>query len=106
MNQHETAEARALIAYLLDAGCALSVHDGEETTLKGSTDAAAIFAALGTTEADMLIAWHVESARTSQFLLVYGNGPGELIADHSDAPEADAAWRYVQRVAVPVAYRC
>lgn len=106
MNQHETAEARALIAYLLDAGCALSVHDGEETTLKGSTDAAAILAALGTTEADTLTAWRADWKHWPSFWLIYGNGPGELIADHSDAPEADAAWRYVQRVAVPVAYRC
>ena len=105
MNHHETAEARALIAYLLHVGCKLSVHDGEETTIKASTDAAAVLAALGTTDADTLIAWHPDWKHVSSFLLLYGNGPGELIADHSDEPEADAAWRYVQRVAVPAAYR-
>ena len=105
MNHHETAEARALIAYLLNAGCKLSVHDGEETTIKASTDAAAVLAALGTTEADTLTAWHPNWTSWPSFLLIYGNGPGELIADHSDEPEADAAWRYVQRVAVPAAYR-
>ena len=105
MNQHETAEARALIAYLLDAGCALSVHDGEETTIKASIDAAAVLAALGTTEADTLTAWRADWKSWPSFLLIYGNGPGELIADHSDSPEADAAWRYVQRTAVPAAYR-
>ena len=105
MNRYEQAEARALIAYLLDAGCALSVHDGEETTIKASTDAAVILAALCTTEADTLTAWHPGWARWPSFLLIYGNGPGELIADHSDSPEADAAWRHVQDTAVPVAYR-
>lgn len=105
MNRNERAEARALIAYLLDAGYSLSVNDGEETTLRGCTDGETVLGALATTEADTLHAWHPERRCTSQFFLIYGNGPGELIADHSDEPEADAAWRHVQHVAVPMAYR-
>lgn len=105
MNRYERAEARALIAYLLDAGYSLSVNDGEETTLRGCTDGETVLGALATTEADTLRAWHPERRHTSQFFLVYGNGPGELIADHSDEPEADAAWRHVQDTAVPMAYR-
>lgn len=104
MNRYERAEARALIAYLLDAGYSLSVNDGEETTLRGCTDGETVLDALGTTDADTLTA--KSPARPPlAFLLVYGNGPGELIADHSDSPEADAAWRHVQDTAVPMAYR-
>ena len=105
MNAQETREARALITYLLAAGCSLSVHDGEETTIRRSVDPAAVFDALATTDADTITAWHAEWKRWPCFYLIYGNGPGELIADHSDEPEADAAWRYVQRTAVPAAYR-
>lgn len=105
MNHHEIAEARALIRALLNAGCSLSVHDGEETTLSRSTDPGAVLAALGTTEADTLTAWRADLPRTADFLLVYGNGPGELIADHSDTELANAAWHQVQRTAVPAAYR-
>ena len=94
-----------MIAYLLDAGCSLSVYDGEETTIKAATDAAAVLAALGTTEADTLTAWRADWKSWLSFLLIYGNGPGELIADHSDSPVADAAWCHVQRTAVPAAYR-
>jgi len=104
MNHHETTEARALIAYLLHAGCKLSVRDGEETTITGSTDAAAVLAALGTTEADTLSV-HAGPLGLGSFVLIYGNGPGELIADHSDNQFCESAWRYVQRTAVPAAYR-
>lgn len=104
MNAQETREACALIAYLIDAGCALSVHDGEETTVRYSTDRDAVLDALATTDADTLTA-HFPDGSPVAFWLIYGNGPGELIADHSDSLEADAAWRYVQETAVPAAYR-
>ncbi len=105
MNHHETTEARALIACLLSRpGCSLSVHDGEETTVKASKDPAAVLAALGTTEADTLSA-HAGPLGLGSFVLIYGNGPGELIADHSDNQFCESAWHHVQRTAVPAAYR-
>ena len=105
MNRHETAEARALIACLLSRpGCSLSVHDGEERTLSRSTDAAAVFAALGTTDADTLSV-HAGPLGLGSFVLIYGNGPGELIADHSDNQFCESAWQHVQDTAVPRAYR-
>ena len=104
MTAQETREARALITYLLADGCALSVYDGEETTVRRSVDPVVVLDALATTDADTLMA-HFPDGNVAGFWLIYGNGPGELIADHSDEPEADAAWRYVQRTAVPAAYR-
>lgn len=104
MNNHETTEARALIAYLLAQGCELDVYDGEERTVTDSTDADAVFAALATTDVDELIARRPDH-RSATFVLIYGNGPGELIADHSDNPFANAAWQHVQDTAVPMAYR-
>ena len=105
MNTQETCEARALITYLLAAGCSLSVHDGEETTIRRSVDPSAVFDALATTDADTLTA-HFPDGNAAGFWLIYGNGPGELIADHDVTPGADAAWRYVQDTAVPADYRC
>lgn len=99
MNHHETKEARALVDYLLMAGCMLSVHDGEERTLRGSMRADDVMAALGTVEDDRLIAHDPATGEhRGTFWLIYGNGPGELIADHSDGPFAEAAWRHVQRI--------
>ncbi len=84
MQDIETKLAKALIERLLGAGLLLSVHDGEEVTVKRSTDADAIFAALETTEMDNLVCYEADNKlRIGAVLLIWGNGE-DLISDHTD----------------------
>lgn len=88
----EAEEARRIVRKALAAGYALSVHDGEEATVRGSRDEAKILAALATTDADTVTVhrrdlnnasgWH----SVGVLLLVWGNAPdgSELVADHTD----------------------
>lgn len=88
MNRTDAPQAATLIDTLLARGCLLSVNDsfdgGGEWTVKRSTDRAVILAALGTTDGDLLVARGADGARLGSFMLIYGNGPGELVADHAD----------------------
>jgi hypothetical protein len=72
--------ATKVVDTLLEAGYTLSVNDGEETTLKHSTDRAAILDAMGTTDEEYLFAH--KDGRTATAWLVYGNGC-DLITDCS-----------------------
>ena len=89
MNAHEFNEASALVAALVARGT-VCVNDGEEVTLSRSTDAAAILAAMATTEADCLIWRSIEGSKIGWFFIVYGNGPDELIADCADVADCIA----------------
>lgn len=94
----EAKMARALIRAILAQGYAISVNDGEETTVKRSTIEGVILDAMCTTGFDTIIAhrpdlnnasgWHT----AGRFFLVYGNAPdgSELIADHTDNDWANA----------------
>jgi len=85
MKSHEASEARALIALLLAQGGSVSVNDGEVTTLHKSRDAVLIFGAMATTEGDSLRWFDRSGLRQGMFVLIYGNGPGELVADYTDS---------------------
>lgn len=78
----EAKAARRIVRTLLGHGYALSVHDGEETTVRRSTDLSAILPALASTEADTLIAY-MDGERVGSAWLVWGNGGEDLIADWS-----------------------
>ena len=82
----EAKIARRLVDTALKAGYALSVCDGEEWTVKRSTDRAVILAALGTTDQDKINLRDEHGQAHGTFLLVYGNARdgSELIADHTD----------------------
>lgn len=83
----EARIARKLIKAALAAGYCVSVNDGEEWTVKLSTDAKAILDALCTTEADTIVLRHADTKeRAGSFWLIYGNDAdgSELIADHTD----------------------
>lgn len=91
MKPHEAIIAKKLIALALERGHALSVNDGEEWTIKRSTDAAEVFAALGSTDEDLLLiqAPGLIPLTVSRVLLVYGNEPGVLISDYSCPPATE-----------------
>jgi hypothetical protein len=77
---------KAAIKGILDAGCVISVFDGEEVTVRRSADADAIFAALGTTDEDTLLVLLDSSTKSrwqqiGSVYLVYGNEAGVVICD-------------------------
>jgi hypothetical protein len=89
---HEREQADALVRILLERGYSVSVNDGVEWVLRRSIDREAILSALGSTEADTLASYDENGDRLATFGLVYGNGPGELIADHTANHYAESIW--------------
>lgn len=71
-----------LVCDLLAAGFALTVDDGEEKTIKRSTDAAAIFKALSSTEMDRLYVSKGAVNYDGWVLLVWGNDT-DVISDYT-----------------------
>lgn len=95
MNTTDRTQAEALVDLLLADGGTVSVQDGEEWTLHRSADRTAILAAMGTTGMDRLRWFRCGShLPAGVFLLIYGNGDGELIADHSDNAVCNALWNH------------
>ncbi len=88
--RYDTRVLRRLVKDLLAEGYALTVHDGEDETVRDSRDPTAIMAALRTTDEDYLIAKRGES-QVGWVRLVYGNSPGEVICDYSLSLESALA---------------
>lgn len=83
----EARVARRLVRAALAEGWAISVNDGEETTVTRSTREREILDALCTTGEDIItIHLPVRGKTGGTFWLIYGNDESgeELIADHSD----------------------
>lgn len=79
----ERAIAREAIKGLLADDFKISVFDGEQTTLKDSTDAAAIEAAMFTTDEDQLHVAHQHVDEKGWVLFIYGNDGHDVIADNT-----------------------
>lgn len=88
--QHDLDVISAFVDDALKLGHLLSVNDGEEFTVKRSTDRAAILGALGTTDADTVVIRRADGERIGSVMLVYGNEPGVVICDHTDSPEMES----------------
>lgn len=90
----EAKVARRLITEIMARGYAVSVYDGEETTVKRSRKFSEILAAMGTTGSDVILARDKAGECVARFLLVYGNAEdgSELIADHSDNDIAEGIY--------------
>lgn len=76
---------KRVIADALAAGFVLTVHDGEEITLKRSADAKEIFAAMFSTDDDRLY-FHRPDQPKGQcgwVHFVYGNDGFDVISDHT-----------------------
>lgn len=74
-----------LVEELLAAGFTLSVNDGEDVTLSHSTDTAAIYAALSSTDEDHLIV-HAPKTHDRAVRLVWGNDV-DVISDYHSSLE-------------------
>ena len=77
--------AKALVRRALAAGYSITVHDGEEATLKTSRDEKAIFAAMNSTDSDTL-KFYKGGLYIGWIWLVWGN-EGDLISDWSENDE-------------------
>lgn len=81
---HDAKAATALVDAALAANMLISVNDGEEWTVKQSRDRAEILAAMNSTDADTLRFRTGDGDRVGDAWLIWGNGPGETVADHTD----------------------
>lgn len=81
---HATDNEKKIVGKLVEdflaAGFSLSVNDGEEVTVKNSTDAAEIYAALSSTGEDYLIV-HQHKQRDRWVRLIWGNDV-DIISDY------------------------
>ena len=87
----EQQTAARVVDDLLAAGYSLGVFDGEEITVKRSTDRQAILEAMGTTEEDYIKVYPMEPRRTAAIgwvRFVWGNEDWVAICDHTTNLEA------------------
>lgn len=92
MKDSDKAQAKRLIAVILAAGYKVSVNDGEEWVLIKSTDADAIYEAIGSTDSDTLKIRTAHDTLVGSMWLVWGNGPRELVSDYTDNDATTALW--------------
>ena len=82
-SQLEMAIAGSVVDALMAAGYTIGVNDGEELTVRRSTDRAEIMGALATTEEDYVIAYDAHTGKRFGWVwLIWGNGE-DLITDHT-----------------------
>ena len=89
--------ARFTVKHLIDAGFTLSVFDGEEVTIKRSTDPVAICNAMNTTDEDYLYVHRAdEKERFGWLYFVYGNDGYDVISDYTTNldPQMEAINKY------------
>lgn len=88
LQPHDAEAVTRLVSEALRRGFLISVNDGEEETVKCASDPIAIFPAIGSTDMDHIRVHRADSGngdnkrpRIGTFLLVWGNSPGETLAD-------------------------
>lgn len=85
VRDEERRLAEALVDSALAKGYAVSVFDGMETTLRRSSDRAAILEAMASTDADTLRFHDAAKGYLGWVRLIWGNGR-DLFADWTDLP--------------------
>ncbi len=91
----EGTACAALIDAILAKGAMISVCDGEEWTVKGSTDKGEVIRALFTTDGDTIRARDADKNKLGDFYLIYGNSGAEVIGDYSDNEFCNAIWEEI-----------
>ncbi len=91
----EGTACAALIDAILAKGAKISVNDGEEWTVKGSTDKGEVIRALFTTDSDIIRARDADNAVLGNFYLLYGNSGAEVIGYYSDTDFCNAIWEEI-----------
>ena len=82
----------ALIDAVLAKGATISINNGEEYSVKRSTDKTAIMAGMFETDSDTLLARDAEGERLGWWDLVYGNDGYDVISDYSANDFCEAIW--------------
>jgi hypothetical protein len=82
----EVAAVKQIIDRALALGWAVSVNDGEETTLSKSRVRKDIVAAIATTDEDILTFSH-NNKRIGSIYIVWGNGAEDVVCDCTDKVE-------------------
>lgn len=91
MDRNEAKVIDCLIRDALALGCAVSVFDGEEWSIKNSTDYPAITAQIAATDITTVrVTKKIDPAQpqVATFMFVHGNAPSEVLADMTDTPFA------------------
>jgi len=83
-HQAELTAAMRIINRGLAKGYTVSVNDGEEWTVKRSTDAHQVRDALQSTDADLIRFRDTQGQSVGTIYFVWGNSPDEVVCDHSD----------------------
>lgn len=83
VQQMERAIAGKIVDSLLSAGYAVTVDDGEESTVRRSRDKVEIVGAMFQCDVDHLYVRHVDSGERGFVHLVYGNSGHDVISDYS-----------------------
>ena len=97
--EHDRVLAEALVDALLTRGEYISVCYGEgDYGVRDSDDKVVIMDALGACNEEAVVVFNGEGRKEAVFQLIYGNGPGELIADHSANALCDSVWEELEPV--------
>lgn len=88
----------ALIDALLAKGAAISVSNGEEWSVKRSTDKATIIGALFETDEDTMVARDADGNKLGWWSLIYGNDGYDVISDYSANDFSESIWNEIKPV--------
>lgn len=82
MDKVEAEIINLAISGILEAGCMISVSDGEVYVLKRSRDRAAIQREVAATDETIFLVRTADGERVGVVYFIHGNGP-DVLADHS-----------------------
>lgn len=91
LSNHNKIELQAFVEVALRAGYELSVEDGDGEWSAPSRTYSDIMEQVGEMDFDM-VALHRNEERVGWFMLVYGNGSGELISDYTVTPACQSVY--------------
>ena len=83
---NEKMIVRKVVKNAIALGYTVSLYDGEEWTVRKSSNVAAVMDAVQSTDSDTL-SFRKDGEKVGSVWLVYGNSASEVIADYSDVEE-------------------
>ena len=93
LQAHERITINRVIREARHLGWQVAVTDEEELMQEPTDNLALIKRAIGHSDLNFLDIWF-DGQQIGQLMLVYGNGPGEVIADYSANPRTEHLYRW------------